>query len=117
MSAKNAQVTAEEFVSQIQLVDSASSGRFQLVTFENEEDCRFFYPRRALDWQRQVNTYVARALRRRGVRVDRITILPSHYHAWTKDGADSPELRRKFADNHLHFLGENARPAGTKLTS
>jgi hypothetical protein len=113
VSAKNAQVTAEEFVSQIPLPDNASVSRFQLVTFENEEDCRFFYPRRALDWQRQVNTYIARALRRRGVRVDRITIVPSQYHAWT-DGADSPELRRKFADKHLHFLGESARPVGTK---
>lgn len=117
MSAKNAQTTADDFVSQVQLPNEAIAGRFQLVTFKNEEHCRFFYPRRALDWQRQVNTYISRALRRRGIRVNRITIVPSQYHAWLEDRVDSPELRREFADKHLHLLGENARPVGTKTTT
>jgi hypothetical protein len=117
VSAKNAQITADEFLSQLQLPNDASENRFQLVAFENEEDCRFFYPRRALDWQRQVNTYIARALRRRGVRVNRITIVPSDFHVWLGNRADSPELRRKFADKHLHFLGENARPVNPKTAT
>lgn len=104
MSAKNAQTTASEFVSRLQLPNNASNGRFQLVTFENEENCRYFYPRRALDWQRQVNTYIARALRRRGMRVYRITIEPPQYHAWRKERADTQELRREFADQYLRLI-------------
>jgi hypothetical protein len=104
VSAKNAQITADEFVSQVQLPNNASNSSFQLVTFENEKDCRFFYPRRALDWQRQVNTYIARALRRRGIRVNRIAISPSDYDAWIGGRADSPELRREFADQHLRLI-------------
>ena len=106
VSAINAQRAADEFVTRLQLPNDARDGRYQLVTFENEGDCRFFYPRRALGWQRQVNTYIARALRRRGVRIDRITIGPSHYHAWRADRADSQELRREFADQHLRLIDE-----------
>ena len=49
---------------------------------EDELDCRFFYPRCALDWQRQVNTYTSRALRERRIRVQRIVVTPMDYAVW-----------------------------------
>ena len=103
MSAKNARDAADEFVSRLQL-QTQNKGKFQLVTFANEENCRFFYPRRALEWQQQVNTYISRALRHRGIRVRRIMIGPMDYNAWRGSRDDTEELRRQFADQHLHFI-------------
>ena len=107
MSAKNAQRSADDFVSRLKLPDPAGTGKFQLVTFDTDEDCRFFYPRRALDWQRQVNTYVGRILRRRGIRVRRVAISPNDYFAWRGERNDSQELRHEFADQHVRLLNED----------
>jgi hypothetical protein len=83
------------------------------VTFASDEECHFFYPRRALDWQRQVNTFVSRALRERfGIRVQRIALTPADYWAWMKrqtavihPDAPSPEQSKlEFADRHLRLL-------------
>ena len=104
MSAQNAKDAADDFVAQLRLPVEAKGRKFQLVTFTSDEDCRFFYPRRALDWQRQVNTYISRALRERLIRVQRIAIAPADYHAWRSDLADTPELRREFADQYLHLI-------------
>jgi hypothetical protein len=104
MSAQNAKDAADDFVAQLRLPAEAKGRKFQLVTFTSDEECRFFYPRRALDWQRQVNTYISRALRQRGIRVQRIAIAPADYHEWLGDRADSPETRRNFADLLLHLI-------------
>jgi hypothetical protein len=105
MSAQNAKDAADEFIATLRLSADAKGRKFQLVTFASDEDCRFFYPRRALDWQRMVNTLVARVLRARfGVRVQRIAITPGDYKLWRGDRADTPELRREFADSHLHLI-------------
>jgi hypothetical protein len=108
VSAENAKRTATDFLSGIELPSDTNCGRFQLVTFENDEDCRFFYPRRAATWQQQVNTYISRALRRQGVRVHRVPINPTDYHGWRADRADTPSLRREFADQHLRFVRDSA---------
>lgn len=107
MSAKNAKQTAEEFVSRLEVLAEEKKRTFQLVTFANEEDCRFFYPRRALEWQQQVNTYISRALRKRGVRVHRIVIRPTDYDVWRGNREDTTELRRQFADEHLRFASKD----------
>jgi hypothetical protein len=106
VSAKNARDAADEFVSRLQ-IPAGKKGKFQLVILANEEDCRFFYPRRALEWQQQVNTYISRALRQRGFRVHRILIGPTGYHAWRGSREDSEQLRRRFADEHLRFISKD----------
>jgi hypothetical protein len=105
MSAQNAKDAADDIVAKLRLPADAKGRKFQLVTFASEEDCRFFYPRRALDWQRQVNTYISRALRERyGIRVQRIALTPADYREWLAR-EDAPELRRHFADAQLILLG------------
>jgi hypothetical protein len=100
VSAQNAKEAAKELLSRVELLET-KEGKIHLVTFANEENCRFFYPRRALQWQQQVNTYLARALRQRGVRAERVSLTPSGYHKWRGDREDTPHLRRRFADQHL----------------
>jgi hypothetical protein len=104
VSAQNAKDAADDFVALFRLSAESKGGKFQLVTFASDEDCRFFYPRRALDWQRQVNTYISRALRERGIRVRRIALTPADYHTWRGDRSDGPDTRRAFADQHLRLL-------------
>src|SRR5438132_10935660 len=104
VSAENARDAADEFVSRLEVPALPDNGKFQLVTFANEEDCRFFYPRRALEWQRQVNTYISRSLRQRGLRVHRIVLHPPDYNAWRGSRGDTEQLRRQFADQHLHLI-------------
>jgi hypothetical protein len=106
VSAKNAKHAAEEFLSRLRISAEENRSEFQLVIFASEEDCRFFYPRRALEWQRQVNTYISRALRLKRIRVRRIILAPTDYNAWRGDREDSSELRRQFADQHLRFVSK-----------
>ena len=107
MSAQNAKDAADDIIGRLRLTPNDKDRKYQLVIFQNEEDCRFFYPRRALDWQRQVNTYTSRALRVRGIRVQRIAVTPADYAVWRqrfKVRPDTPELRRTFADSFLKFV-------------
>jgi hypothetical protein len=114
VSAQNAKDAADDFVANLRLTPADKGRKFQLVTFNSDEDCRFFYPRRALNFQRQMNTYISRALRERyGVRVQRIAITPDefkkrgevYFQMGTEGGPLTPErARRRFADSHLHLL-------------
>jgi hypothetical protein len=103
LSAANAKSAADDFIAQLQFPQPASRSQLQLVTFESDEDCRFFYPRRALRWQRQVNTYISRALRPKGIRVRRLSVSPSEYDQWRGSRSDTPELRRTFVDQKIRF--------------
>jgi hypothetical protein len=107
VSAQNAKDAADDIVANIRLPADPKGRKFQIVTFASDDDCRFFYPRRALEWQRQVNTYISRGLRERfKVRVQRIAIAPSDYWNWIVGASidDSPAARREFADQHLRLL-------------
>jgi len=113
VSAQNAKDAADDFVAKLRLPAEAKGRKFQLVTFATEEDCRFFYPRRALDWQRQVNTFISRALRERfGIRVQRIALTQADYDAWIRRApavmAEVPpspaQSKREFADQHVRLL-------------
>jgi glutamate/tyrosine decarboxylase-like PLP-dependent enzyme len=103
VSAENAKNAANELLERLRL-EEVKEGKLQLVTFDSEEYCRFFYPRRALEWQRQVNTYIARALRQQGLRIERISLTPSEYHKWRADREDTSQLRREFADQHVFLI-------------
>ena len=113
MSAQNARDAADDIVAKLRLPAEPKGRKFQLVTFASDEHCRFFYPRRALEWQRQVNTYISRALRERfGIRVQRIALTPADYYAWFKNQpavltevVPTPEQsKREFADSHIRLL-------------
>ncbi len=104
MSADNAKDAADNWIAQARLPADADGRHLQLVTFVSDEDCRFFYPRRALSWQLQVNTFIARQLRPRKIRIRRLAITPAEYETWRGARGDTPELRREFADGHLHLL-------------
>jgi hypothetical protein len=105
MSARNAKQAADEIIRRLDLLTTAHGPKLQLVAFNSDNDCRFFYPRRALGWQRQVNTYVARALREQHhIRVQRIVLTPQDYETWRLVREDSPQLRREFADQHIRLL-------------
>jgi hypothetical protein len=114
VSAQNAKDAADDFVAGLR-VEPGEKRKFQLVTFGSDEECRFYYPRRALKWQRQVNTYISRELRvRYGIRVQRIALTPDDFKnrreiEVTFIGEDGPPMspeqaKRRFADSHLQFL-------------
>lgn len=104
MSAQNAKDAADDIVARLRLGDEAAGRKLQLVIFTSDEDCRFFYPRRAMEWQRQVNTYISRSLRIRKIRVARIAITPEDYRTWLGARSDTLDLRREFADALVKLL-------------
>ena len=107
VSAQNAKDAADDFVARLRLPADLKGRKFQLVTFSSDEHCRFFYPRRAMEWQRQVNTYISRKLREQhGVRVNRIALTPEDYRIARAGGdiPDTQEDRYAFAEGHLHLL-------------
>ncbi|HEX3818602.1 MAG TPA: hypothetical protein VHW03_09970 [Chthoniobacterales bacterium] len=109
MSAQNAKDAADDIVARLRLPNDAKGRKLQLVIFTSEEDCRFFYPRRALEWQRQVNTYISRSVRQRGFRVQRIALTPADYSTWMSrmkipPEMDTAETRRTYADAFLKLL-------------
>jgi len=109
MSASNAKDAAEEWVASSGLPDDLRGRKVQLVTFTSDEDCRFFYPRRALAWQQQVNTYISRALRIRKAKIERIALTPGMYETWlatSTDTVDIPSRRREYADSLQKLLPE-----------
>jgi len=66
-----------------------------LVTFATEEDCRFFYPRRALIWQQMVNTAIKKQLSRRALKINSIVITREH----TRGGSPAAPTVRSCAAN------------------
>lgn len=116
MSAQNAKDAADNFVAGLRMPSKPSTEKrkFQLVTFTSDADCRFFYPRRALNWQLQFNTYISRLLRERhGIRVQRVSLTVDDYTAAARSrpavfiSQDAPPPKftpRDFADSHLHFI-------------
>jgi hypothetical protein len=118
MSAENARDAAEEILDSLIIprlgdTDEIPNGsKFQLVTFATEADCRFFYPRRALNFHRQMNTYISRALRERfGIRVQRVALKPSDFYGrqevrehFGEVPMSAEQSKRDFADDHLQLL-------------
>jgi hypothetical protein len=104
VTAQNAKDAADEWVARARLPEKGDGRKLRLVTFQSDEDCRFFYPRRAMEWHRQVNTYISRALRPRGIRVERLCITPEDYRGWLGGRGDTLDLRREYADGLQKLL-------------
>jgi len=104
---ENANNVALHLVEQLPIpVPKQNGPQYQVVSFASEEDCRFFYPQRTLEWHREFNGAIQRAFQERGIDVQPITITPWDYHQWRKlthRKQDTSEMRRKFADAQMHF--------------
>jgi hypothetical protein len=104
VSAANARDAADDWVAGARLPPDLSGRTVQLVVFESEEDCRYFYPRRAMKWQQQVNTYISRALRGRKGKIVRVAVTQTGYREWLGRRGDTLELRREYADRFQKLL-------------
>lgn len=110
VSAENAKDAAQEWLAAADLPEDLSGRVVQLVVFSSEEDCRFFFPRRALIWQQMVNTCISKAVRKRKGTVKRVMITPGLYQATCAEAKirDTPEERWKFAMGFQRLLPVDA---------
>ena len=54
-------------------IPAALDGRvLQIVVFETEDKCRFFFPRRALRWYQEFTRQLGAAIRKRKGKVSRV---------------------------------------------
>lgn len=106
MSAGNARQAAEQWISLQGLPEDLRGRVVQLVVFGGEEDCRFFYPRRAIEWQQQVNTFISRNCRARKAKIHRVTLTPAMYDEWrgANHRDDGEGVRREFADSFQKLI-------------
>lgn len=106
MSAANARDAAETWIAEKAIPEELRGRKVQLAIFTSEENCRFFYPRRALKWQQQVNTYISRLCRGRHAKIERVELTPATYDAWRSEhGRDDGEaVRREYADSFQRLL-------------
>jgi hypothetical protein len=106
VSAENAKQAADLWISRQDLAADLRGRVVQLVVFGSEQDCRFFYPRRAIEWQQQVNTYISRNCRGRKAKIQRVTLTPAMYDEWRgrERRDDNEEARREFADSFQKLI-------------
>lgn len=102
MSAANAREAAEKWVLDHAISEDLRGRTVYLVTFHDEEACRFYYPRRALKFHQQITSAISRICRARRAKIQRVylTVADWHLHAELASVADTPDERRKFADMH-----------------
>lgn len=77
----------------------------RVAVFEFEEDIRFFFPRRSVIFHQKMLRVLTRALRRRGAKIDRVTLTPEDYKLWCErtGTVDLPEVRYRFASAPAEF--------------
>ena len=77
----------------------------QLVTFEHDRDCRFFYGDRSAKDHAQITKAIARQARKRKGKTVQATITPERYNEWlqVQGQEDSPERRAEFIAS-CHYL-------------
>jgi hypothetical protein len=75
----------------------------RLATFATEEDCRHYYPRRALQFQQQLNIAISREVRKRKGKVERIFFAPADCTA-DLGNDNTPESRRTWLEPRLGLM-------------
>jgi hypothetical protein len=103
VSYQNAKEAAAAWLASAALPADLRGRVLELVTFASDEDCRFFYPRRALIWQQMVNTVIVKALRGRKGKLLRVVVTPAEYQSWLGAREDTPALRREYADGRVQL--------------
>jgi hypothetical protein len=78
----------------------------ELVDFDTEEDCRFFYPERDLLSHRAFLNALARLAQGRGARTRRVRISPDHYRPWldAEHHEDTRERRSSFIESRYRTM-------------
>ena len=78
----------------------------ELVDFDTEEDCRFFYPERDLLSHRAFLNAVARLAQGRGARPRHVRISPEHYRVWrdSEQREDTEEGRSSFIESRYRTM-------------
>lgn len=104
VSYQNAKEAAAEIMAALNPPADMRGQVLELVTFSSDEDCRYFYPRRALIWQQMVNTAIVKALRARKGTIRRVVITRLEYEQWLDGRADTADLRRTYADGRLRIF-------------
>jgi hypothetical protein len=97
VSYQNAKEAAATWLATAGLPEDLHGRIFHLVTFATEEDCRFFYPRRALVWQQMVNTAIAKKIRGRKVKICMIALTGVWKSLCTIGSSRRHDWRRRFA--------------------
>ena len=91
----------EQYIAQLPL---DLKGRVvRLAIFASEEDCRHYYPRRALEFHQMMNTAISRAVRIRKGKVERLTFAPDDC-ATDLAGDNTPASRRTWLDTRLGLM-------------
>jgi hypothetical protein len=103
VSYQNAKDAAATWLANAALPEDLRGRVLNLATFETEEDCRFFYPRRALAWQHMLNTAIRKGVLWRKAKIKRVILTRELYEEWRGARPDTPELRREFADSHTRL--------------
>lgn len=99
MAWTDAKAVAERWA-QERLPEDLSGKRLELVNFDSDEDASFFYPKRTAEFQRMINSAIARIARKRKARTNYVLITPAEYlEICEKEGLkDSPEERLAFIE-------------------
>lgn len=86
---------------------SKLDGRWlELVDFDNDADCRFFYPERDLLSHRAFLHEAARLAQGRGARTRHVWIHPEHYRLWcdSEHREDSEEARGSYIESRYRLM-------------
>ncbi len=99
MAWTDAKTIAERWV-QERLPEEMAGKRLELVNFESDSDARYFYPERTAEFQRMVNSAIARAARKRKARTNYVTVSPVEYvEICMRDQVvDTPEERTAYIE-------------------
>lgn len=99
MAWTDAKTVAERWVRE-RLPADLSGKRLELVNFDSDDDARFFFPDRTAEFQRMVNSAIARQARKRKARTNYVVVTPAEYlEICSKDGIqDTPEERLAFIE-------------------
>lgn len=106
MAWADAKQIAEGWVSQ-RLPQEMHGKSLELVNFETDADAAFFYPGRTAEFQRMINSAIARQARKRKARTMYVKITPQEYHDLReKNGVeDTPEEREAFIEACHRIIG------------
>lgn len=114
VSAQKAREAAQAWIEETRLPEDLRDRVVQLAVFRSEEDCRFFFPRRAMSWQQMVNTELAKTVRKRKGKVARVPLTRAVFEAWRQEAnaKDTPEERYRFAASFQRLLEVEAAQTG-----
>lgn len=96
MAWQDARTIADEWVRDHLPMDLRGR-KLELVTFENDDDARFFYPERSAEFHQMVTSAIARQARKRKARTTYVKITPTEYFAAIKDAGVEDDAEERLA--------------------